>query len=305
MQLNITNETSLLQTVVIGQPYSIGKQPKLDEAYDAKSYQSIKDKIYPSESKIVNEMLCLEKILKKYGVEVLQPKILKEYNQVFARDVAFVIDDKIVISNMIADREEEQEAYEEIFKSINFKNIYNLPKKANVEGGDIVLTDEVVFCGVYKGSDFSQIKTARTNPYAIEYLKELYPNKIFKELQLKKNDKDPRKGVLHLDCTFMPIGKNKAILYKESFANEEDYHFLVDYFGIENIFELTESEVFYINSNVFSISPEVVISEEKFIRLNQFLENEWNFKVEKIPYYEISKMGGLLRCSTLPLVRKK
>ena len=26
--------------------------------------------------------------------------------------------------------------------------------------------------------------------------------------------------------------------------------------------------------------------------------------VERVPYYEISKMGGLLRCSTLPLIRE-
>jgi N-dimethylarginine dimethylaminohydrolase len=58
------------------------------------------------------------------------------------------------------------------------------------------------------------------------------------------------------------------------------------------------------NSNIFSISPNVVVSEQNFTRLNQFLENEWNIKVEQIPYREISKMGGLLRCSTLPLVRE-
>jgi N-dimethylarginine dimethylaminohydrolase len=58
------------------------------------------------------------------------------------------------------------------------------------------------------------------------------------------------------------------------------------------------------NCNVFSISPEVVVSEQKFVRLNDHLEQEWGLIVEKIPYYEISKMGGLLRCSTLPLLRE-
>jgi len=46
-----------------------------------------------------------------------------------------------------------------------------------------------------------------------------------------------------------------------------------------------------------------VVSEEHFTRLNEHLEKEWGITVERVPYYEISKMGGLLRCSTLPLVR--
>jgi N-dimethylarginine dimethylaminohydrolase len=58
------------------------------------------------------------------------------------------------------------------------------------------------------------------------------------------------------------------------------------------------------NANIFSISPTVVVSENRFTRLNSFLENNWGLTVERVPYYEISKMGGLLRCSTLPLVRE-
>jgi N-dimethylarginine dimethylaminohydrolase len=57
------------------------------------------------------------------------------------------------------------------------------------------------------------------------------------------------------------------------------------------------------NSNVFSISPEVVVSEQNFTRLNAQLRN-WGFTVEEIPYAETAKMEGLLRCSTLPLRRR-
>jgi N-dimethylarginine dimethylaminohydrolase len=57
------------------------------------------------------------------------------------------------------------------------------------------------------------------------------------------------------------------------------------------------------NSNVFSISPEVVISEKNFVRLNRELRNK-GLIVEEVSYSEIAKMEGLLRCSTLPLERK-
>ncbi|MEY2703223.1 MAG: hypothetical protein RLY43_1861, partial [Bacteroidota bacterium] len=39
-----------------------------------------------------------------------------------------------------------------------------------------------------------------------------------------------------------------------------------------------------------------------FTRLNNWLRKK-GFTVEEIPYAEISKQEGLLRCSTLPLIR--
>jgi len=57
------------------------------------------------------------------------------------------------------------------------------------------------------------------------------------------------------------------------------------------------------NSNVFSISEKLVVSEKNFTRLNTWLRNQ-GFTVEAIPYAEISKQEGLLRCSTLPLYRE-
>ena len=152
--------------------------------------------------------------------------------------------------------------------------------------------------------DYPEYKTARTNAYAVAFLKELFPEKTFIALELEKSDTDPRKGILHLDCTFMPVGNDKAIIYKDGFRNEKDYQLLIEMFGKDNIFEVTQEEMYYMNTNVFSISPEVIVSEKRFTRLNNHMRDIWGLTVEAIPYYEISKMGGLLRCSTLPLVRE-
>jgi N-dimethylarginine dimethylaminohydrolase len=56
-------------------------------------------------------------------------------------------------------------------------------------------------------------------------------------------------------------------------------------------------------SNIFSISPNVVISDSRFSRLNKWLKQK-DILVEEVNYLEISKMGGLFRCSTLPLIRE-
>lgn len=304
MNLNIKNETGRLKSVVLGQPNSIGSVPTLEESYDAKSYHTIQQGNYPTEVDIVSEMTAFEKVLKKYDVEVFRPEIIKDYNQVFARDVAFVIEDRMIISNIIPDRADEQEAYRHIFEKVEWRKIINLPDTAHVEGGDVIVWNDFLFIGTCFSEDYRNFKTARTNEYAIEILKEYFPKKRIIDLELKKNDSVPYEGILHLDCTFNPVGADKCIIYKDGFVDESDYRLIIDIFGEENCFHVTAEEMFEMNPNVFSIAPDIVVSDASFTRMNEHLRNEWGITVEEIPYREISKMGGLLRCSTMPLVRQ-
>ena len=159
-----------------------------------------------------------------------------------------------------------------------------------------------IFIGTYKGEDYSQQITARTNMAGVAFIKQLFPNKIVKEFDLVKSGSEARDNALHLDCCFQPVGTNKGIIYKEGFRNPADYEYLAALFGTENLFHITRDEMYQMCSNVFSISPEVVVSEAHFTRLNEWLQAQ-GFTVEKVPYAEIAKQEGLLRCSTLPLIR--
>ncbi|HCC94216.1 MAG TPA: amidinotransferase, partial [Flavobacteriaceae bacterium] len=199
---------------------------------------------------------------------------------------------------------EELQAYREIKRQFKGNKINALPEEVYVEGGDVILYNDYIFVGTYKQADFKNYKTGRTNVEFVEYIKAKFPNKKVLDFELKKNDENPYEGILHLDCTFNPVGKDKAIIYKDGFLFEHEYQQIVDIFGKENLFEVTKEEMYWMNPNVFSISPEVVVSEKNFTRLNDHLENVWNIKVERINYREVSKMGGLLRCSTMPLIRK-
>ena len=303
MNLHVQSETSRLRAVVLGLPYSPGPTPTLDQTFDSKSYESVLHGVYPVEEDMVKEMDAFLAVLKKYDVDVYRPAPVKNCNQVFSRDVGFVIDDKIIVSNIIPDRQEEIDAYEEIYRQIHYKQIYNLPESVHVEGGDVVLYKDYIFLGQYDFPDYRQVKTARTNRLALDYLKMIFPEKTIFPLNLLKSDTDPYQGILHLDCTFMPVGRDKAIIYKKGFMNPRDADHLIDIFGKENVFELTTEEMYFMNSNVFSISEDVVVTEEHFDRLNWHLREVWGMTVETVPYREISKMGGLLRCSTLPLRR--
>ena len=302
LQLNVKNETSRLRAVVLGSAVDNGPTPTAEEAYDPKSLEHILAGTYPVEVDMVNEMEAFNKVFQKYDVKVFRPERIENYNQIFTRDIGFVIEDTFIKANILPDRERELDAIQYILDQINPAKIVRPPEEVHIEGGDVMLWNDYIFIGTYKGSDYKDYITARTNMAGVNYIKELFPNKIVKEFDLVKSKMEARDNALHLDCCFQPIGDNKGIIYKSGFREEADYRYLVKLFGKENLFHITREEMYHMNSNVFSIAPNVVVSEKNFTRLNTWLR-EQDFTVEEIPYAEIAKQEGLLRCSTLPLVR--
>ncbi|MDD2821677.1 MAG: arginine deiminase family protein [Flavobacterium sp.] len=302
LELNIKNETSRLRAVVLGTAINNGPTPSIEEAYDPKSLEHILAGTYPKESEMVVEMEAFNAVLKKYQVTVFRPQLIENYNQIFTRDIGFVIDDTFIKSNILPDRERELDAIQYVIDQINPAKVVRPPEEVHIEGGDVMLWNNYIFIGTYKGSDYKDYITARTNWQGVEYIKQLFPNKIVKEFDLVKSKIEARDNALHLDCCFQPVGTDKGIIYKRGFREEADYMFLVNLFGKENLFHITREEMYHMNSNVFSIAPDVVVSERNFTRLNNWLRAN-NFTVEEIPYAEIAKQEGLLRCSTLPLIR--
>ena len=74
-------------------------------------------------------------------------------------------------------------------------------------------------------------------------------------------------------------------------------------FSNEKIIRITDQEMYDLNCNLFSISDDVIVSDIGFTRVNNIVKNR-GFIVEEINFSKISKLGGLFRCSTLPLKRK-
>ena len=302
LQLNIQNETSRLRAVVLGTAVNNGPTPAPEDCYDPKSREHVLAGTYPKEEDMIPEMEAVAAVFEKYDVKVFRPEIIKDYNQIFSRDIAFVIEDKFIRANILPDRDREILAIEHVWSQIPKENRITLPEVCHVEGGDVMPWNEYIFIGTYSAKDYPDYITARTNIQAVKALRKLFPNKKVKSFELRKSNDDPKENALHLDCCFQPIGKNKAILHRNGFLVESEYQWLVDYFGRENIFEISKEEMYQMNSNVFSISEKVIISEQNFTRLNTWLR-EQGFTVEEVPYAEIAKQEGLLRCSTLPLIR--
>ena len=303
IHLNIQNETAPLKAVILGTALSNGPIPNPEDCYDPKSLQHVLAGTYPKEADMILEMEAVAEVLKRYGVKVYRPEVIDNYNQIFARDISFVIDDKIIISNILPDREREVEATEYVWSHVPKENRIFLSEECHVEGGDVMPWNDYIFIGTYSGDDYTDYITARTNKAAVHAIRDLFPNKKVKAFELRKSNTDAYNNALHLDCCFQPIGKDKAIIHKNGFLIAEEYQWLVDYFGKDNVFEISKEEMYAMNCNVFSISEEVIISERNFTRLNTWLRNN-GFTVEEVPYAEIAKQEGLLRCSTMPLIRE-
>ena len=303
LKLNVNNETSRLLTVVLGTAKSNGSTPELEECYDPKSRQNVLNNTYPTEIDMINEMNQFEQVLLKYKVDIRRPETIINYNQIFSRDIAFVVDDSFIISNILPDRSNEILAINKVIDLIPKNKIIELPEDCHVEGGDVILHNDYIFIGTYDGDDYSNFKTARTNYKAIKFLKEKFTEKKIIPFDLIKSDLEPTKNALHLDCCLQPVGNGKLVACPEAFLKREQYKWLVDYFGDQNILEISLSEMSKMNCNFFSIDTNIVVSEKSFTRLNSWLRG-FDIVVEEINYKEISKQGGLLRCSTLPLIRE-
>jgi N-dimethylarginine dimethylaminohydrolase len=303
LHLHIKDETSKLKAVVLGTAKSSGPVPNPEDAYDPKSLEHILAGTYPKEEDMIMEMEAFVRVFEKHGVDVFRPEVLVDCNQIFSRDIAFVIDDKLIKANILPHREEEFEAILHVLDRIAPENILYPPEEVHIEGGDVMPWNEYIFIGTYTGKDYPDYITARTNWEGVEYIKKMFPKRKVKSFELRKCIVNPKENALHLDCCFQPVGKDKAIMHKNGFLVEAEYEWLLNYFGEENVFEITADEMYQMCSNVFSIAPDVVVSERNFTRLNTWLR-EQGFTVEEIPYAEVSKQGGLLRCSTLPLIRE-
>lgn len=321
IQIQVKDETAPLEAVILGTARDIGTPfmqyvdpaqwssefaPEEDQITDPKSRFHLMNGSYPLEADLRRENDHFARILAKYNVEVFQPITLPFTNQVFTRDIGFVIDDVFIKSNMgTVERQAEFFAIRDIVSRIA-QEVWFPPQHVKVEGGDVMPFRDKIFVGQGIAGD-EKLRCNRSNKAAIDYLQEKFPNKEVIPIPLIKSDKNPKSNCLHLDCAFQPIGNNDhCIIFMEGFANQDQAHQLMDLFGGEqNAIKISAEGMYNMNSNIFSIKPDVVVSgnnELEFGGLNNQLEDK-GFTVERIPYSETSKMEGLLRCSTLPLRR--
>ena len=302
MKFSINNEFGNLKKVVLGLGNDSGGVPKINEVYDPHSKKNVLEKNYPNENDIISNLNDFKNILLNHKVNVIEPFNICSTNQVFTRDIGFVISDYFFISNVIKDRSKEFEGISHILSSFNNDNIISLPSNTSIEGGDVIVHDDYIFIGVSSEEDFNSKKVARTNLKAVNFLKSFFPNKKILCFELIKSDDLIEKNCLHLDCCFQPLGLGHVLVCFDAFKNNGDIEIVKNLFGKKYLIELSKEEMWDLNSNIFSISKNIIVSTTKFTRVNKLLFS-LGYTVEEVNFSSVAKMGGLLRCSTLPLIR--
>tara|TARA_B100000614_G_scaffold257559_1_gene278049 strand:+ start:524 stop:1429 length:906 start_codon:yes stop_codon:yes gene_type:complete len=299
MGLNISNETNDLVSVILGIADEMGKKPSAEDCIDPKTKYHIINNSYPKEEDCKIEIENFNNILFKNGVEVLRPNSIQNLDQIFTRDIAFVVGNKIFVPEIIESRNREKDGIKYFLDNLETNEKVIIPEEIKIEGGDIIIHNDFIFIGY---SDDNSYKVSRTSPESIQFIQKYFPDKEVLGFNLFKDDDDPYKSVLHLDCAMQPVGKENIIIYEEGFKNINELDKLKKIFGKNNMIQIDENEMYQGFSNIFSISNEIVVSDSTFTRLNSILKS-LNIKVEEVYYREISKFGGLFRCSTLPINR--
>ncbi len=302
IEVNVDNEYSPLKSVILGLAEDMGDPPKVFDVYDPRSLYHIKNNSYPNEVDVKKDVESFYKILIKHNIDVLRPSNINDCNQVFARDLGFAISNIFFQSNIVPNREEELVGVSDIINNLD-AGVVKLPDYMHIEGGDVIVHNDKIFIGTYSGDDYSELITARTNQESIGYLEKMIPSKEIMSIDIRKSNTDVFENVLHLDCCFQPIGKSKAIVCPDSFVDKNDVDYIINYFGKNNTYIAYGQEAYMLISNLLVLSPEVIVSDKRFKKLNTWLEKK-GFLVEKISYENVSKMSGLFRCSTLPLLRE-
>lgn len=286
LKLNVKNETDRLEAVVLGIGTDLGEESEINPT----SKHHKEEGTYPTEEDIQHEISTFEKVLKAFGVEVYRPKNIEGLEQVFTRDIGFVIDNTYVVASMQEEvRQLELPGVRHITNKIDPQNIIHPPKNANVEGGDVILWNDHIFVGI----------SARTNWEGYEFVKASFPHKQVHSIPLVVSE-DRKKNILHLDCTFQPIGTKEAIIYENGFA--EYPQIIYDLFKEEDMIKVDQAQMNRMFPNIFSLSPKDIVVERSFKALIAALK-ERGYTVHEVDYTENSKLSGLLRCSTMPLRR--
>ncbi len=287
MKTNIKNEFGKLKKIIVATTDNVVSDKFSDDYLEKFGHSMAREIRYHPETDLVDVGLArvqhsnFLKLLESKGIELIFPKNIKDAtDQIFTRDIGFVIGDTFYYSSMGDEiRKIEQAGIEHL----NFSKSKKL-KKGIVEGGDVIVDGKNIFVGITIHS---------TSWQGFETLKEEFEPRGYNLISIECKD-----NVLHLDCRFTVIAPNLALIFEDDIF-ERDLRKIKNRFDTIN---LKKEEVLSYGTNVFLISPNEIVSDARNKRINRILESK-GFQVHKIDYSEITKMWGAFRCTTLPLER--
>ncbi len=284
-RLQVDSETGPLRTVIIGlgDNFDIGAAEIINET-QKKTYFGPEP---PERETLTHQLNALAAVLERHGIEVLRPEPVAGIpDQMMVRDIGVTIGGQFLLTRMANDsRQQEWLGIQAVLDQMPRRQIVEVPAPLILEGGDVIVDRGLIFVGI----------SQRTTMEGAAFLQKQFPEYHVVPVHLKQVDEGV--DVLHLDCTFVPIGRRHALIYPGGFRKIPDvirhrYHWV----------EVTAAEQSSLATNVLSISPDTIISRQSSRRINDTL-SRLGFSVIPLQFYEPPKTGGSFRCCSLPLAR--
>ncbi len=224
------------------------------------------------------------RLLREHGVEVeLLPPVKDLPFQHATRDVGTVIGDTIVLSNLRPpSRRLESDITRPALEKSGLRVL--VPDKGFVEGGDLVVDNGKLWVGI----------GGRTNEAGAEWLDETFG----REYEVIPLHFDP--WLMHLDTVFGALSEGHALVYQDAFDAASLSRIQAAY---PSIISLTKEEQKTGGANVLPIDPRTIITIAENTSVNERLQ-QLGFEVITVPYSEVIKTGGSVRCDTLPVERE-
>lgn len=283
------SETAPLKRVIIGRYQGY----RAVEAYTERVNESQKRGL-PTEAGLRPEFEAFRRALEEEGVEVLIPEYVGKfvYDQLTPRDLGVAIGNRFVLCNMArASRRYEAAGIFTCLLEMEGEEPNILLPPGNdtlLEGGDIIVDKGCIFVGL----------SQRTNRAGYEFLQEQFGEE-FEVIPVHCRRLDEGEDVLHLDCTFNPVGEKHALIYPQGFR--EIPPAIIDKYEWVEVNAAEQAELV---TNVLSLNPRALLSRNhpECRRPNQAMR-EAGLRVVELPFDAAPSTGGSLRCCSLPLVR--
>ncbi|KIR03706.1 NG,NG-dimethylarginine dimethylaminohydrolase 1 [Lachnospiraceae bacterium TWA4] len=317
----VENEFSNLKKVIVAQSeFNFPLKTENTETEfladsDMKNMAAVAGKSYAEAFPENNELWLQERknlvnVLEKYGVEVLRPRLLTEYEKSITVDEGssnfFIRDPFFTIGNYVIEgslrfghrRNEILPARKVITEQVyNSKVIYVSVPRPDIsegehseegpflEGGDILVYGKEIFVG---NSGLA------SNHNGVMWLKHLLEPQGYHVTEVPL-----RHDVLHLDCAMSLVRDGLMIVSEEVFLK-----------GVPEVFDswdkikVDAEQIKYLAINGLPINPEVYIADLAF---KETIGNELEKRgiyVEYIDFHVSRSMGGSFRCSTQVLLRR-
>ncbi|MSS11560.1 amidinotransferase [Clostridium sp. WB02_MRS01] len=271
----------------------------------AKNYKEV----FPErQRKWENERENLKKVLEKYGVEVVRPRLLTDYEKesgrefgscnFFVRDPFFTVGPSIIEGSLrFFHRRNEVLPIRDILVNEAYSTgafYVSVPRPDSsegidaeqgpfLEGGDVLVLDKTVFVG--------------NSGLASNYNGYLWLQSFLSHFGYEVVEVPLKQDVLHLDCALSLVRDGLMIICEEALINGIPKA-LKDWDKIS----VPYKDIAYLAVNGLPVNESTYILDPQFEYIAEQLKTR-GITVEYIDFEISRSLGGSFRCSTQPLVR--